>query len=700
MKGLLSKAGMIAVGTAVGSALFGGIVDTKHNFSATGRGAIKAQNEQEICIFCHIPHHSKPLAPLWNHNMPLVNYTMYNSDYLRRMNYPTPTTLGTQYGEPGTLSRQCLSCHDGAVAVGSVYMVRGVVQSSPLPVTGADAAGKMLQSQIGYIGNDLTNHHPVGIEYDHTKTKQMGIGVRNMELKPYDANASAIKLYNYNGKYYVECSTCHDAHTENKAFLRYSAGGSYGTNVYRTCTSCHEKRNWSASAHGTATNVYVDVSVPKKYETNTVTSLGCINCHRPHDGEGRPYLLRKVEENTCFQGAGSGETSTVPCHGRGGAKDVQTSMGKFFGHPTADPATQGKHTNLDFLYGTTVVGDGAGGITWASSKHAECADCHNPHQARPGNHSDPRDPGSNLYPAVPTNLISKSGPLTGVSGIEPVWPMGGWKKMQGYTTLDEATKEYQLCMKCHSSWALDNLSTPVSTHLIGGRPGDYATDQAWEFNPMNRSSHPVVMTHNQMKIYGGNVLKEPSADGRYASSLQATNLKSPWNHNPGNNTMYCGDCHGADEQIGDPRGPHGSNYKYMLKGRGNYWPYKPNGNYWTIGDTVNDQPDLFCQNCHHTENVDVHKLKAARGLTTYECVKCHVGVPHGSPVSRLMAYKSMPHPYNFNAKAEPLQFRAKGANNYDWNLRGKKNVTCGLGGGACHGTAGDGKTYDVYMPPQ
>lgn len=689
------------IGFLAGTALFGGIADTKHNFSVTGRGAIKAVSEQEVCVFCHIPHNSRPLSPLWNRNMPLVNYTMYNSDYLKRMNYPTPKSLGTNYGEPGTLSRQCLSCHDGAVAVGSVYMVRGTLMgNNKIEVSGADASGKMLQSQIGYIGNDLTNHHPVGIEYDHTKTKQFGIGVREMELKPYVAGASAIKLYTYNGKNYVECATCHDAHTDAKKFLRNSGGGSHGANVYGTCTSCHQKRNWAPSIHATATNVYTDPTVTEKYETSSVTSMGCINCHRPHDGEGRPYLLRKVEENTCFQGAGSGDTSTVPCHGVGGAKDIQTSMGKFYGHPTTDPSTQGKHTNLDFLFGASVTSDGSGGIGWsAEKKHAECVDCHSPHQAKAGNHIDPPDPTNTSYPMVPTNLISKSGPLTGATGVEPQWPMAGWRKMNGYTTLESATKEYQVCMKCHSGWALENISSPISSHMIGGRSEDKATDQSWEFNPMNKSAHPVVMSHNQMKIYGGNSTKSPLLEGRYADNLQASHLKTPWANNPGNNTMYCSDCHGADEQTGDPRGPHGSNYKYMLKGRGNYWPYKPNGNFWTIGDTVNDQPDLFCQNCHHTENVDVHKFKADRGLKGYECVKCHVGVPHGSPVSRLMAYNTMPHPYNFHVNgvgmAGAIKFRAKGASSYDPSNKGKKNVNCSVG--SCH--PGDaGGIYDVYTP--
>lgn len=681
------------------SALQGAIVNTKHNMSTSGSGTVKSTGEQEVCVFCHIPHNSQAgAAPLWNRSMSAASYTMYNSDYLRRMNYPTPTELGTAPGTPGTLSRQCLSCHDGTVAIGSVYVVRGTLMGATLiPMANVNPNGTLPATAAGYIGTDLRGHHPVGIEYNHLVNKAFGSGNRPIELLA--TPGVAIKLYTYGGKQYVECSSCHDPHIENGKFLRFSSGTSHGANVYGTCTSCHDKTNWAAGAHSTATNPYTDTTVNATYGTSTVNSLGCVNCHKPHDGLGKPYLLRKVEESTCFQGAGSGTTSTVPCHGAGGAKDIQTSLARFYSHPTDDPTKVGQHSNLDVLYGASIPSDGGTGITWASNKHAECTDCHNPHQAKAGNHIDPPDGVNTMFPASPTNLISKSGPLTGVTGIEPTWPSSGWIQPTTFTTLETATKEYQICMKCHSQWSLGSSATPVSGHTIE-KTGEPATDQAWEFNPMNKSAHPVVMSHEAMKIYGGNTGKDPVVEGRYANSLGTTALKTPWSNSPGNNTMYCSDCHGADEQSADPRGPHGSSYKYMLKGRGNYWPYKADGvTLWDIDSTTADAPDLFCQNCHRTEAVTIHVFKSDRTrFSNMVCVNCHVGIPHGSKVSRLIAYNTMPHPYNFNNNAKIKGFRAPGAYNYTTTNRGRGNMwTSDTGTCSCHGSAtGTPATYDVY----
>lgn len=686
-------------GAVITTGLVASIVNTKHNLSISGTGTVKSTSETEVCVFCHVPHFAQPVGkPLWNRSMPTTDYVMYDSDYLRRMGYPSiAADLGSANDTPGALSRQCLSCHDGTIAVGAVSKLRYDYDGTTIPMSGVDPDGTIIDTAISFIGTDLSHHHPVGAIYNTTIQKVFGVGTRTSELKA--TPDSPIKLYEYagySGKY-VECSSCHDPHTNQAAkFLRYSTGGSHGANIYGTCTSCHDKTNWSAGAHATVTNAYTDATVNAAYGTSTVNSLGCVNCHRPHNGEGKPYLLRKIEENTCFKGAGSGTTSTVPCHGVGGAKDIQTSLARFYSHPVEDLTKVGQHSNLDVLYGVSVISDGGTGITWAADKHAECTDCHNPHQAKAGNHTDPSDITNTMYPATPSNLVSKSGPLKGVTGIEPTWPTS-WTQPVAFTTLETATKEYQICLKCHSQWALGSSATPVSS-FTSEKSGQPVTDQAWEFNPRNKSAHPVVMSNEAMKTFGGNATKHPELEGRYANSLTSAYLKTPWSNNPGNNTMYCSDCHGADEQSGDPRGPHGSSYKYMLKGRGNHWPYKPDGvTLWDIDSTVVDNPDLFCQNCHKTEAVGVHVFKADRTrFTNMRCVNCHIGKTHGSKLSRLMAYSTMPHPYNFNGNAKLKGFRALGAYNYSTTQRGRGNAwasdltTC-----SCHGTAVGG-TYDVY----
>lgn len=695
------------------STLQAGVINTKHNFSTTGPGTIKATAEPEVCVFCHIPHSTQVGTPLWNRSMPSSSYTMYNSDYLRRMNYPTPTALGNTVGSPGTLSRQCLSCHDGTVAVGSVYLVRGTLMgSTQIAMSGVTGSGTMPVAAAGYIGTDLRGHHPVGIEYNSTLLKGFGSGSRGTELLA--TPGAAIKLYTYNNKQYVECSSCHDPHTETSKFLRYSSGGTHGANVYGTCTSCHEKTNWATGAHATVTNVYADTTVNATYGTSTVDSLGCVNCHKPHNGEGKPYLLRKVEENTCFQGAGSGTTSTVPCHGTGGAKDIQsilTSVTKVYRHPVADAALQGNHSNLDVFFGTNVASDGGTGVTWSANKHAECTDCHNPHQAKAGSHA----PAGSWYPATATATTNAvSGPLTGVTGVEPTWPGVGWTQPTTFTTQESATKEYQICMKCHSYWGLGSASNGISVHTITSE-GVPATDQAYEFNPKNRSAHPVVMTTIQMKAAGGNT-NIAANEGRYATPLTAAALKSPWNGSPGNQTMMCSDCHGADsENTGaDPKGPHGSSVHFMLKGTNKNWPAGPDGSGAAVpGGKLYTMADgqlgkqIFCLNCHVYEpepidgTITVHSSSSGQ-MQNNACVECHIAVPHGGKVSRLIGYDSMPSPYNYTYGGRAYLglkgYRQKAASTWTGGTTGnlKKNAytTSALCSTSCH--TGNDAGYDVY----
>ncbi|MBD3856589.1 MAG: hypothetical protein IFK92_08720, partial [Acidobacteria bacterium] len=53
------------------------VVDTKHNLSVSGPGAIRAASETQVCIFCHTPHNSTTQAPLWNRTDPGGPYQMY-----------------------------------------------------------------------------------------------------------------------------------------------------------------------------------------------------------------------------------------------------------------------------------------------------------------------------------------------------------------------------------------------------------------------------------------------------------------------------------------------------------------------------------------------------------------------------------------------------------------------------------------------
>ena len=670
------------------------IVNTKHNLSVTSSaGNIKATSETEVCVFCHIPHFSQSVGkPLWNRSMPTTDYIMYDSDYLKRMGYPAiASDLGSANDTPGALSRQCLSCHDGTIAVGAVSKLRRDYDGSSIIDMSGDAPdGTIPDTAVGFIGTDLSNHHPVGIIYDSTVTKVFGDGgVRTMELKA--TPDAPIKLYEYagySGKY-VECSSCHDPHKDNSKFLHVESGANHGQNFVSTCTSCHVKTDWVGSVHQNPplNPLYTDPEVIAKYGTGAVGELGCANCHVPHNGEGVGYLNRQVNEQTCFQGAASDESGAA-CHGVGGAKDIKSILSRAYTHPVLAedniPGTQ--HTNLDTLYGTGNPDPLAiKGIDWGTNKHAVCMDCHNPHQARAGTHIV--DGSWYGQPGASTNLVSNV--LKGVPGIEPTWPPE-WQQPTTFTTMESSEKEYQICFKCHSYWGMGDAINGINTSGYVS-PSDGVTpltDVAWEMNINNKSGHPVVI--NQL-----------ARTGSYApQQLSDAQLLTPWRENPGLNTMYCSDCHGADNELGgDPKGPHGSNLKYILKGVNQYWPKKPDGvtlytmdDIGTAGDTGN-----MCKNCHDIRHPH-DKWRQQMSRRGFACIECHLTIPHGSPISRLMGYETFPAPYNYNGNSLKMTGWKKGF--YDPNDVGTRTnayaPTCG-GGGMCHNSNAGG--YDQNLMP-
>lgn len=680
------------IALVVATGLFASIVNTKHNLSISNTvGTVKATAETEVCVFCHVPHFAQPVGkPLWNRSMPATDYIMYDSDYLRRMGYPSiAADLGSANDTPGALSRQCLSCHDGTIAVGAVSKLRYDYDGTTIPMSGVDPDGTIIDTSTAFIGTDLSNHHPVGAIYNTTIQKVFGVGTRTSELKT--TPDAPIKLYEYAGYTgkYVECSSCHDPHKENKMFLHYDGGANHAQNFVGTCTSCHQKTDWVGSVHQAppGTPTYTDAALITRYGTGAVGELGCANCHVPHNGQGVGYLNRQVNEQTCFQGVASTEGGAA-CHGVGGAKDIKSILSRAYTHPALAedniPGTQ--HTNLDTLYGTGNPDPLAiKGIDWATNKHAVCMDCHNPHQARAGTHVV--DGSWYGAPGASTNLVSNV--LKGVSGIEPTWP-AAWTQPTTFTTMESSEKEYQICLKCHSYWGIGNAVKGINTSGYVS-PSDLVTpltDVAWEMNINNKSGHPVVI--NQLARTGSYVPKE----------LNLVQLLTPWKENPGLNTMYCSDCHGADNELGgDPKGPHGSNLKYVLKGVNQYWPKKADGvTLYTLDDIQNGTAGgVMCMNCHDI-NHPHDKWRNQMANKGFACVECHVTVPHGSPVSRLIGYTGWPAPYNYGGNMLKMTgWKKKAYDPADVGTVGNAySPACG-GGGMCHNTNNGG--YDLNLMP-
>lgn len=379
---------------------------------------------------------------------------------------------------------------------------------------------------------------------------------------------------------------------------------------------------------------YTDSAHGTNISRTTIADLGyatgnCAHCHEQHasiaGSAGTPlkYLGFGEEENLCFG-----------CHGSGGAGVATDNV-------QSDITTKTTaHHDVVAYSDIHLAGESQADIA-AASPHVECTDCHNPHVAGTGNHT----PG--------TNAITAPSPLAGVSGVEPTFSSLNWTAPISYTE-QTATKEYQICFKCHSGAVGDPASWSGTTLAHAW------TDLGLEFSTANNSSHPVVAASGSRALT--NV-----TDGDWSDQLL-----DPWGTNVGTQTMYCSDCHESSDST--VAGPHGSDYKWMLAGTNKAWPFTTaaangdsSGTYRLI-DTIfawdasyqqglGTEDGCFCWNCHPAKN-DGNNVHSNGNHDDAYCVDCHIRVPHGGKVSRLIAAEN-----NATYTNMPARYTASGTGN-------------------------------------
>ncbi len=594
MKGKLMFVLILFAGSVQSHAL--SVINSKHDLSAgSATTGPKATDNRISCLFCHSVHKPASLAPLWNRADSEVEFTFYSSNYLNNylgMQEPTMSDLNA------SKTKLCLSCHDGVTALGNLFNIA----PNTLQMTGTMGETKV-------IGSDLSNDHPVLYDVKPGAGPPTAPGTNPEIALPPEGDP--VKVYGPTNR--VECVSCHDPH--NNEFGKFLTKSNSDAAL---CTSCHQKTNYISSAHRTSNAVYNEAGK----DPTTVGELSCMGCHKVHGASSsQAYLLRDSEENTCYT-----------CHGSPsliGAKDIKGLYAKASRHPTEDKTDV--HVNPERNASNLGLGN----------RHAECWDCHNPHQAQTGVHE------------TPGNKIGRS--LLGGWGVEPVYgAANSWEPATSFVrqefTETDTYKEYQLCFKCHSFYA------------YGSIPPAGSTDQGIEFNPNNRSAHPVRNSTSEQ------------AGSASPNELTVAQMSAPWNtgSNLGHQAMTCSDCHASDI-TSDPAGPHGSASQSMLKGPRRYWPKNASGALWTLADikdnSNNWSSNLFCVNCHplvqngnlisdpHKEHEDKEEEWGNRGLA---CIVCHVVNPHGSKRGRLIGYEGDAAPYNFNGAGEYEKLRLKG----------------------------------------
>ncbi|NMM07655.1 MAG: hypothetical protein HHJ18_15715 [Polaromonas sp.] len=459
-----------------------------------------------------------------------------------------------------------------------------------------------------------------------------------------------------------------------------------------------------------------------------VWQVGCLNCHDTHSVQDSRRLLREGT-NTKTGGSAALEEACYQCHAPFGSSavtyaplsanaipDIKTDFGLathmpiaaatevhdiggvFNDGPRADCSKITGKCGIDMLESRTKLGEGN-----LTNRHAECSDCHNPHRVVKfrdfrGNSSSGNITGTpdaaGTHPHTDnamnhTNIAS--GVLRGSWGVEPTYGGGvgasfqslptGFRVVRGdpgtsssaAVTETFVTREYQICLKCHSDYGYSDNNLPQTDGGTGfgnrptlGTPGTppntngvtMYTNQAKEFQA------PIAHAGETVGVAGGGAAAAFEGAGKvnhrsWHPVMNATGRTTtirgmsggnpwlaPWNNQVGSNTMYCSDCHGSsvisttsvvpdNGDNGNPWGPHGSTNDFILKGA------------WT--DTGGGNASLLCFKCHAKANYtsgndtgrktgfydrssgkgNLHNYHVDRMGKELRCTWCHVAVPHG-----------------------------------------------------------------------
>jgi len=760
--------------------------NTKHNLGALSssglpRSVQTSSDEDEICVFCHTPHGANVAVagPLWNRSLSTATYNTYNSGSL------DATLEGVALDQPNGISKLCLSCHDGTIAIGAVTVQDGNLAAGPITMSGVQGDGTMPVGDYGEntgftrrLGTDLSNDHPISFTYDTALANKDG-ELRDPASEPEIGNrAPGVQRHIPLDNGQVQCNSCHDPHirdeadpTKNIKFLRlnrFQKVSPINTTFSEAndiiCLACHDKDGWVGSAHATdnvANETYTNAAADLREipRGTAVWETACLTCHDTHTVQGSRRLLREgVDGPTGSSGEKLGgkaaiEETCFACHSSDGGTlnsqgmntqvpDVKTDFNLGGPYASRMPLTNDdqvagmeKHDigtvgmdsletdqrGKDFIESQAALGKISMGGS-LNNRHAECTDCHNPHRVTrrrlfnddhlsggmdsAGTHAhDINDLNAETPYSTHNNIAS--GVLRGTFGVEPVYGSNNFNAEpisftvkrgdpgtpgygSGTTNVTEpyVTREYQICLKCHSNYAYDtppDLGLSMATTRSGTNNMTRYTNQAQEYNspsthadePLNMGSDggadPLFNTNNHRGWHP--VMR---ATGRTAGERRASasNWLTPFNADVGNQTMYCTDCHGSDTPTGtvDPDGagyengavwgPHGSTNPFILKGDWSGNVGISNENDFTnrpgTGENIESQ-DHLCFKCHDYaeyastagggssgfgssfgncgggcggggggggSQTNLHRFHIGR-ISNFRCNLCHVAVPHG-----------------------------------------------------------------------
>ena len=505
-----------------------------HNLGSGSQSPITG-SRPDACAYCHAPH-SGLNTGLWNQKLTTQTYTTYTSN--TEKNITTQPSLGG-------VSNQCLSCHDGTVAVGATVAYGQVT-----------TRGSMNSSDV--FGSNMQSSHPFSLALPLKDRVDL---VSSLVGNGTTADLSgAVKLINGN----VECTTCHNPHVQAKDpvslnfLVKDSSSG-------QLCLACHDPSrtmggqvnplaDWATSAHALSSSKLSPQALLGSYPT--VAADACIACHAPHNAGGTTGLLRGQNEQDC-----------VACHNGGTNVSPMPQYANVFaeyatpkvGHPL--PSSTNQH-------------DASESVLLSNNRHATCVDCHSAHGSQP----------VGVFPLAPQIRISQKD-VAGISAID------------GTTVLAPAVNQYENCLRCHGTSSGKQVQPIYGYFPVRGVSAGDPLNLIPQFALTSTSSHPVMHTRSSPLAQPSLLTNMLNLDGITPGRSMGTQIFCTDCHNSDDNRESGGT--GAN-------GPHGSRWTHILERRYELSQAATPGalisNLFPNPDLTANGPYALCGKCHDLPN--------------------------------------------------------------------------------------------------
>ena len=432
-----------------------GICETCHtktnHYRNDASGGDHTHNQNTRCIGCHV--HGKGFSASESKGCTVepISWSQCNTCHPQTWNGMTggaKTSVHTLGGTQGTND----SCYDTNITWGPILETNVVAARSCVnmchqdhthnQVGGSDHANNVHRDattqatrSVGRnVLGDITSGTPDNTDFSNTGNGGMCISCHQFPVESAAApDHPALSQAEYAG-------AAHDRTSTNPggvwAFTQHD-----GTSFTRNCTKCHSDRADSQpSDSGTPFGAvhYSDYPNLLAGATNPAGNAGndfiCYNCH----GNG---------------------TTGVDYSGKDLATVIAT---KTYTHPVDADADHDS-----FGVASEAVATHANGAFSGAKQHVNCIDCHNPHEAGTAKH------------VQGTNTIAANSVLNGATGVSFTAPGTNFAATGSgdfSTNPVRATREYEVCFKCHSSFGFGNTppTAPTLTAITPARVGNNA----------------------------------------------------------------------------------------------------------------------------------------------------------------------------------------------------------------------------------